>query len=553
MDTEAKNRYQQVVQKTLDEFAQAIARTDFFECAKKIGVMEYIGLPDIDYYTALAFHVNKDTQKAISLYEKIGKSSNCYGMALQDLAIDYMLTGDYLKLQGILEQEEYSCTPLEELDIRIKCLEHMHSDVFAANKAALDTIEARDVTPAKYSGDEAERFFMICSMLADALVIAGECINQCSNYQFRTGTVVEDVPNNPDLARFANEYEKWCYILQLSKHLLVFKLPDGLSSLADCALIKLPWDKKVDTLISTNYAQQVMQIILTLCRPEVHPSIKPIRAIGELLEAFIHINPKEIAHVISHYYTYISEAYIEDGSGIAQYIGYAYSEILATGQDPFNLESRIKTLRDDKEYGTDLETASQIKMVRQMSRKAYDALMNAESTFAKTHKDIPGARDYSALSLQFFRVLEIEYSEKLLCPLANAVDIDQFKELIEQTEDDRNYNAWKRDGNYLEKIKNGGQTSIEVGAVRTLLGHVIGYYTKDDPCAQYLRPIIDTLLTEDGKQALQNRAMLDVIGANILERYRTPGAHTGYMPFSAACEAIEYVQEKLPDVVSWFL
>ena len=48
MDTDNQARYQQIIQKTLDDFAHALTEQDLFECAKKAGVMEFLGVPDTD-------------------------------------------------------------------------------------------------------------------------------------------------------------------------------------------------------------------------------------------------------------------------------------------------------------------------------------------------------------------------------------------------------------------------------------------------------------------------------------------------------------------------
>lgn len=552
MDTDNHSKFQQIIQKTLDDYARALTEQDLFECAKKIGVMEYLGVPDTDYYTALSFHAMGDAPKAIERYEKIGKESGFYPNVLQDLAIDYMRTGDYLKLHEVLQKEEYSCTPLAELDIRVKCLERMSIDAYKSCKDTLEAVSARDVPAANYSGDDAELFFSVCSMFVIALVITGECINQCINYQSRTGSTNIDVPNNPDLAHFADEYDKWCYILQLSKHLLIFKLPNGIASLADCALSGYNWENKLRIFTETNHVQQILQLILTLCRPEVHPNINRMKAVEKVLEAFMHIRPQEVAHLISYYFDDIQTAYNDGDTRLAQYLGYAYSEILATGEDAFDLKDKIKGLQKSGDESETQIVASRIKMARKMSRKGHDALMNAESAFAKTKGDVPGAKDYSALSLQFFRVLEIEYCEKLMYPLANTIDIEKLRSLAEQSDEEWKVSSWNRDCNYIDKIKSGRQRSIEVGAVRTLLAHVIGYKTKEDPSAIYLRSLIDNILSDAGKQALQAKTMLDVIGENVLDRYRTPGAHTGFLPYSTACQAVDYVREKLPVVAGWF-
>ena len=101
-------------------------------------------------------------------------------------------------------------------------------------------------------------------------------------------------------------------------------------------------------------------------------------------------------------------------------------------------------------------------------------------------------------------------------------------------------------------IETGEQQSFEIGAVRTMLAHIIGRETQNDPCAVYIKPIIDQLLTVEGKNALQNREMLDVIGNAVIEKYRVPGAHTGFLPYSTACESKEYVRTNLQKVITWF-
>ena len=52
--------------------------------------------------------------------------------------------------------------------------------------------------------------------------------------------------------------------------------------------------------------------------------------------------------------------------------------------------------------------------------------------------------------------------------------------------------------------------------------------------------------------ALQNREMLDIIGNAVIEKYRVPGAHTGFLPYSTACESKEYVRINLQKVITWF-
>lgn len=181
----------------------------------------------------------------------------------------------------------------------------------------------------------------------------------------------------------------------------------------------------------------------------------------------------------------------------------------------------------------------------------HDAYVNAIESFARTREGIPGSN--SALSLQFFRVLEIEYCEKLIIPLAQAVDIERLRELAAESDEEWKVRAWNYDIKCLDKIKSRSQDSFEIGAVRTMLGHIVGWKTQNDPCEEYLRPLVERFLSEDGKNALQRKDMLDVINNAVLEEYRVPGAHTGFLPYSTAVESKEYVKTNLQKVVSWFI
>ncbi len=52
MEMKNQEEYSKVAQRAFDEFVQALKNADFFECAKRIGVLEYLEVPDIDYYSA---------------------------------------------------------------------------------------------------------------------------------------------------------------------------------------------------------------------------------------------------------------------------------------------------------------------------------------------------------------------------------------------------------------------------------------------------------------------------------------------------------------------
>lgn len=101
-----------------------------------------------------------------------------------------------------------------------------------------------------------------------------------------------------------------------------------------------------------------------------------------------------------------------------------------------------------------------------------------------------------------------------------------------------------------------------VGIIGTIIGIVSFFFTlesiikwksQNDDCAKILMNHIEKHLTSAGKTALMRKEMLDVIDKTSLEKYRVPGAHTGYLPFSVAKEARDYVKRNLELIETWFV
>lgn len=100
-----------------------------------------------------------------------------------------------------------------------------------------------------------------------------------------------------------------------------------------------------------------------------------------------------------------------------------------------------------------------------------------------------------------------------------------------------------------------------VGIIGTIIGIVSFFFTlesiikrksQNDDCAKILMNHIEKHLTSAGKTALMRKEMLGVIDKTSWEKYRVPGAHTGYLPFSVAKEARDYVKRNLELIEIWF-
>lgn len=101
-----------------------------------------------------------------------------------------------------------------------------------------------------------------------------------------------------------------------------------------------------------------------------------------------------------------------------------------------------------------------------------------------------------------------------------------------------------------------------VGIIGTIIGIVSFFFTlesiikwksQNDDCAKILMNHIEKHLTSARKTALMRKEMLGVIDKTSLEKYRVPDAHTGYLPFSVAKEARDYVKRNLELIETWFV
>lgn len=189
----------------------------------------------------------------------------------------------------------------------------------------------------------------------------------------------------------------------------------------------------------------------------------------------------------------------------------------------------------------------QLKMM--LSPKVFNALETTEKNWKLINQHALGNRDYSSISLQYFRIIEMEINEKLIRPLAESIEPKVLDSLVKKDKNENGHD-WSIDSKSLKKIYYKKQESIEIGVARTLLENIIN--RNNDYCAQYLEGKILPLLTTTGVVAFKNYILTAVLDDSQVTKYRIPGAHTGILPYSVACESRKYLLDKLPDVVSWF-
>ena len=532
--------------KVMNEFNKSLQNSNYDECSKKIGILEDLEYSNIDYLKGIIFYSKGNYEESISCLKKINKHSKTFLLSQNLVMNNYILLGKYLELDYTIKQHSNKISGMQELYFKINCLQHMKIDYFESNKEEISQLSTAIVIKKEDFDQQYQLFYEICHIFSNAIIAAGECINQCVHYCKQSGTQFKNFKIDSDIKHFIIEYDKWTYILSFSRNIGGIVLNSKMKSYNYFVFYDEIWPNKLEKFYSGKYITQILNIIFQLNSPNLHIKVDKFDCICNIFEAFLHIEPRAISQIIDHYFDIIKDKYLEKNQTAIIYIGYVYSEIIASNYDQYGLKDRIEEIWNN-DYKYDLKKVStDIRLTRHLSYRAKMALDNAEISYAQTKGVLAKNNDYSALALQFFRVIEIELNEKLINPLVKSIDDDYFNNL-DATKFSKTWIGHYRN---IEKIKR-GQKSIQLGSVRTLLNSIVKVKSSNF-FGNELKDKIEKLLSEEGKKALRDGKIEKIIDRNILNEYRIPGAHTGYIPYSKACEARKYVLESLLELEKYF-
>ena len=395
-------------------------------------------------------------------------------------------------------------------------------------------------------------------MLAILLSISGEMISECNMHQIWTGNPIDDNNMDSDVMEYVQTYERFVYILKKTESLkiITFQGKDEMS-LAKLALCELPWQDKLEVFRNPEYVREVAKIIAGLLNPQYHPADDPYSLVHELMDHFSHINPEYIQAVINEAFDVISSAARNGDESAIYYLGLAFADIVATGFDTYGIKDRIQEVLTSIPDYKFSETLNSRKLVTALSRKAFEALKNAEGVFQSTKSSKYHIGDASVLALMYFRILEMEYNDKFIVPFAKQLDYDELnrlcgagKEDSDKTEDEiRNDKRWRKDIDMLQGVASGGRSSVELGSIRILLEHIREQY---GTCGIIMYSALQNILTPEGQHAYVFGPMISLISNIKVNKYRNPGAHTGYLSYSEACKARELVMGNAHMISEWF-
>ena len=564
----------------LEAFDAALKGNDYFEAAKAIGVLEFVGQADIDYFCGMMYRtmalelmegsmdacyvaadprVKEHLDTALEHFSKVPEGSEFHSESMEHIEAAYRVLGDYEALDALLKQRGSSLSPIEEMSKRVECL----SSLALINPLDEATFPAEVATPPIDSIDEsaAQQLakYQVLASFADALAMVSECVYQCAEYARNVPGCDAKFAEHEETASYASMYDECVRILRCSNLFKNTLLPEAMDDLPHLALSDRTWSQRIDRSSDEWWAESLARACWQLCAPEAHPQVDPYQCVERILQNYMLLGRFNLGPVISRYFSTIADA-AEGGNESAQaYLGFAYSMIKINGDDPHDLEKKLERYAQGPDGGFKDFVTQHAWLSTALSPHSFDALVNSEFALLLHESAEVAERDASHIALMFFRVLEYEYSDNLLHPLIAAIDFDQLEQATGYVEHSkrrrdgrviaRRYDRWLRGLDSLYAVKTGFKTAMEIGVLRTFLVHTLHW---DDPCALLLKEALESVLTEDGLEAFHTEKLMDVIGRTQVNEYRIPGAHTGFVSLTKAKEARDYVTAWAPVVTTWF-
>lgn len=164
-----------------------------------------------------------------------------------------------------------------------------------------------------------------------------------------------------------------------------------------------------------------------------------------------------------------------------------------------------------------------------------------------------GTTDAGMLCLSYMRILELEINERIITNLVGHIeeireDYNAFINMFDgEDEREKHRKTWGYVINVLtEKLK---KESLELGPIYAVLDILRERkFKKSNPDYQMsnkLRAYFDQLLTAEGRTALQDGVLADMVKPKVREKFRNPPAHTRYVRLETALECREYVENNL--------
>jgi hypothetical protein len=235
-------------------------------------------------------------------------------------------------------------------------------------------------------------------------------------------------------------------------------------------------------------------------------------------------------------------------------------------------EARVLRLRDEAErlrgalLGSPsihlrlskMEAASESDRIeRQLSPMGRLALRAANWDLERASETPDSWRDAGMLCLGFFRILELEFNERLVVPMVGSLDLVGFEVRLSvlkagssNKREAKVLDFWDRLLGSLRKA-HGQKKHLELGAMELLLRKIEQVAGVDSDLKALLRATAVMQLSQSGEEALASGRLAALIAEDKRETFRNPPAHARYVDLATAKDCKRYVEEALAKLLDW--
>jgi hypothetical protein len=160
-------------------------------------------------------------------------------------------------------------------------------------------------------------------------------------------------------------------------------------------------------------------------------------------------------------------------------------------------------------------------------------------------------RDCSLIALGFFRVLEIELNDKLVRPVASALDFESMRIALQLLPDKRG-RGWADRIDRLEGSVSNKHQGLMFGQLKDLFQIAHGPGLPNEAVLRTpIQQAFGLALTAEGRVALADGRLQAIVDSDHVQRFRNPPAHGSFLKLkdAQACEAL--VRSAIAELHRW--
>jgi len=236
-------------------------------------------------------------------------------------------------------------------------------------------------------------------------------------------------------------------------------------------------------------------------------------------------------------------------------INLAYAEASATGHKRLGLLQQTLTQYGrlgSREHAITLSVQN-ARLRHELSPVGWHFFEQANWAFERSLAERSPWQDAGMISLGFFRILEVEFNQRIVIPMLKSLDFTALRALPKPP---RTIESGRIPDNIIEKLKKvreGRDAGLELGALHLLLQLTQTIADPDENRKKLLHGAIQRHLTTDGERAYKDGRLSNLISPAVREKYRNPPAHSRYLPQPVAIECRKHVTQALLDITDWTL